>query len=221
MAVKFLMDSCEIEKENCISDVKTSFKENGKTAHVSFRYAENRKYSYCLVYEVTEDEYQQGITLLELILSERKPDIICRDHPYNHIVNLSERSVRCLLYPARYDSFDDTYYLIAQRENNVTEVMRILPTIRYRIYYEKIRKGVWTLLKATPQMKKAVLFFSGDSPLGDSYLTYRCKGGERGNVRYGIEIKEFLNKKCEIIIRKEETVEILPPVDNLYILKNQ
>lgn len=221
MSVNFLVDYYEREMDNYISDVRVVFEESGKSARISFCHARSHKYDYGLVYEITEEEYQQEITLQDIISSRRSVDIIDQRYPHDHTVVLSEIGIRCVIYPARYNSSDNTYYLIEQKENNTTELLRMLPTIDCVIRYETMKKRIGPFKVGSSKMRKAILYITGKRPVPGSYLIYRCMGAGRERRKYGIDIANFWGKECEILIKKEETIQILPPMDNQYRLKKK
>lgn len=217
MFINIDIEKAVISTENSIDNVLTTLSQNGKKATVSFTYPRSNEYIYCFIYDVTDDEWNKGISLEKLIADDRNADIIDRRTPHDHVVELSRYGMRCILFPARYDTKSSTYYLLDQNRNNVTDQLRLLPTIRCAIRYEGLKTGFFKLTSS--KLQRVIIRIGGDAPIPGTYLIYRCKGSERESIKFGIDILSFWNKELEIIIKKEEKIEFLPPKDNEYLLQ--
>lgn len=217
MFVNIGIDKSDISTENGIENVLTTLSQNGKKATITFTYPRSNEYIYCFIYDITDDEWNKGISLEKLIVDDRNADIIDRRTPHDHVVELSRFGMRCMLFPARYDTKSSTYYLLNQNRNNVTDQLRLLPTIHCAIRYEGLKTGIFKLTSS--KWQKVILRISGDIPLPGTCLVYRCKGSEREGIKFGIDVLTFWNKELEIVIKKEEKIEVLPPKDNEYLLQ--
>ena len=223
MFINIDIDNAEVLPENSIHQIETKIsrngKEAGKKAVIVFDYPQNKEYTYCFIYNVNEDEWRKGISLAELIHEEREVDIIDRRTPHEHTIELSRNGIRCLLFPARYDGKRQTYYLLEQKKDNITDTLQLLPTIRCTVRYEALKTGLFKLTSASQQ--KAIIRICGDAPISGTSLIYRCRGAGRERVNFGIDIPGFWNRELEIIIKKEEKIEILPPANKEYLLQIQ
>lgn len=217
MFVNIDIDKAEVSAENSIKNVLTVLDRNGKKANITFTYPHSNEYIYCFIYDVTDEEWNKGISLETLIAEDRSADIIDKRTPHDHVLNLSRYGLRCMLFPARYDTKSSTYYLLNQKKENITEQLRVLPTIRCVVSYEGLKTGFFKLTSS--KHKKAIIQIGGDAPIPGSYLVYRCRGAGREDRKFGIDIPAFWNKKMEIIINKEEKIEFLPSPENEYLLQ--
>lgn len=190
---------------------------NGKSSRILFNMPNSKNYLYCFIFDISEQEYNNGITLEELIETKKDADIIDRRTPHDHYIDLAREGKRCVLYLARRDIRDNTYYLIDQNQGNISESIKVLPTIRCFLRYEPVKKGLF--LRPSSQMKKVWIKITGDIPMPGLYITYCCKGKGREKIRFGIDISAFWNQEAEILIQKDELVEILPPADGTYLLQ--
>lgn len=217
MFVDIKIDDEGHSSDKRIENVSTALSQNGKKANVTFDYAKDKEYLYCFIYDITDEEFNNGISLEMLMASNRNADIIDRRTPHDHVIELSRNGRRCLLFAARYDNKTKTYYLVNQKSSNVTEQLKVLPTIRCSIRYEGIKTGFLKLTSS--KMQKAIIYIGGDAPIPGTYMIYRCKGGGRDQIKFGIDIPAFWNKELEIIIKKEEKIEISSSGDNSYLLQ--
>lgn len=215
MFVNFDIDRNTPDNNNIICNVRTKLSPDGKSATVLYDNPKSDEYLYTVIFDVTEEEYNRGINLTLLLEAHKSADIVDKRTPHDHKVSLSRTGVRCLLYPAKYDIKERTYYLLDQRKDNVTDVLKIQPTIRCNIRYENMR----TYIFRPARKKKAVMKISGDSPGPGSCLRYKCKGGGRDSILFGIDMMSFWNREIEIVLNKEEEVTFLPPEDGSFLLK--
>lgn len=211
------IDTAEVSAENSIKNVATVLDKSGKKATVKFAYPRSNTYTYCFIYDITDEEWNEGISLESLIEEERSVDIIDMRTPHDHVVELSRSGVRCMLFLARYDADKRTYYLIDQKKENITGQLCALPTVRCTVSYEGLKTGIFKLTSS--KQKKAIIQIGGEDPIPGSYLVYRCVGSGRENKKFGIDMHAFRNKKLEIVIHKEEKIEVLPSPENKYLLQ--
>ncbi|MCD8105071.1 MAG: hypothetical protein LUF35_08745 [Lachnospiraceae bacterium] len=216
------MDQKQSSESARISQVRTTLAQDGKTAAISFSVSMQDAYPFYVVYEVTEEEYNSGMRLSGLLArdengEQRQPRITLCAKKKDYTLSLSRTGKRCLFYLARYEAEGKAYYILNQEQENVSDLMKILPTVRCRLIgYETIRTGL--LGRAHPTDQIAVLMFDGDTPVQGAFLVYRLRNGGRDARRFGIDLVKFWRKEVRIRIKKTEKVEILPPEDNAFRL---
>lgn len=215
--VNFAVDEAASSERNRITQVKTTLSPDGKKARISCDTRNQKEYSWYFVFDVTEDEYNSGMRLEALVHSDKVPDIIDCSMPHDHTVSLSRTGVRCLHYLARYDAMQHSYYLLNQSQDNASDLLKIMPTIRCQVRYEPIRTGLFGF--SSSNVQKAILKIGGDMPMQGTSLVYCCRGAGRERTRFGIDMAAFWNKELQITIKKTEKLEILPPEDETYRLQ--
>ena len=212
--VNIEMDDAAAETDNTINGVSAVISGDGKTAKIQFSYAKDPNYAYCFIYVLNEEDFQKG-NLLNTFLDKQKIEtIIDRKMPQTYRVPLENQGKRVVLFAARREK--NVYYLVNQCAGNVTESLRIRPTIRCHVKYEEIKKNFFF---TDSGRRKAVILIDGDFPVPGAYIVYSCVGAERKNKKFGIDISRFFRKRLEIIIKKSEKIQIFPSDKNSYILQ--
>lgn len=217
MAINYSIEEIENQPKCLIKNVKVHISPDGQKATVAFSMNYHVDYHYCMVFDVSEEEYRNGINLIQLLQDKRDIDIIDRKVPYDHVVNLCDDGVRCMLFAARREG--DTYYVQNQKEDNVSEPLRLLPTIICGVRYESLLVGK-VFKRESSKSKKAIIQISGKKrPVDGTYIFYRCVRAGREGIRFGIDVHTFWGAKFEIVIRKNEEIHFIEPEDKSYLLK--
>lgn len=204
--------------QGILGNLRVSINESGKNASISFKMKMHSEFHYCLMYMVSEQAFQNGVSLEDFVERQTKPNIIdWQANPGAFHVLLKKEEIRCMLYVAR--RVKDTYEIVNQWKPVTTEPLRLLPTIGYKVKYEPIRGGLF----ARTNKQRAIIGLKGDLPIPDGYLTYRCIGEGREQKVFGLDLSSVQWLKSlaciEVVISKNEKIIIESSGNHKYILE--
>lgn len=206
MSIQIENDSGDQKKY--IRNVYGKPEKNGNVVGMHWDWPQDSQYDYCFVFTVTEAEEKKGITLEKMLDEDRPREIISQKMPRAYTVALKNEAQRVYFYPARLVR-EDGYHILNQKQQNYSEYLRKKLFVSYSIKYKKLGG-----LFGRSDLQQAVIhlsFSQEDKP--DICLVYRCKGGGRGDRRFGLDISGYGKSAVieAVISRKEEIVfESLP-----------
>lgn len=203
-----IMEKTQSSAECKIMNITCNILNSGKEAVITWKWPYSQDYIYCFMYEVPQERIEENISAEEIV-EEYQAEIFDRRTPRNPHINLERTEKRCVLFPARYEKEKGRYVLLAQQENNMSDILKVRPIVQISICYEDIPRGFLGLGGVTEQRVKMIL--SGDDPLPGAVLVYHCCGRGRDGTRFGIALSEFWKEPAEIIIRKGERVSFEEP----------
>lgn len=184
-------------ERDCVSNVRGQFSDGGEIT-VLWDWPENEEYNLCIVFDL-----QDGSDDLEALLSKNATKTVYSNefgicHKMT-IPSVTANSWQFRVYPAKKK--DGNLWIVDQKEGNQSEAFQRPVDLVYWIEYDKPKLFAHT--------RKARIIFQNLKNLEEGYLCYCVKGGSRGTLKYGIDIRHFRGKnRFEIVVEKKETIEV-------------
>lgn len=185
----------EYGREDCISDV-TGYVTDENKVIVNWEWPDNESYNLCVIYAVEDENEPLSQTLAKGV----KPVIYPNQFNVSHQDIITGTSARFRLYPARKEG--TKLYIVNQKRGNLTERF----VRKTRLYYD-VMYGKAGLIS---RYKTGRIQIRHDLEVtGDAYICYRCVGGMKDNLIYGIDLASFKERyEFEILLEKNETIEV-------------
>lgn len=186
----------QYEKKDCIWGV-TGYVTDDNKVIINWEWPENEMYNLCVVYSVSDEDE----TLEKILEHGSKPVIYPSQFNAYHQESIDESAVRFRLYPARKEG--NSLYIVNQKTDNLTGQFVRRIKLYYEIQYEKM--GLLS------KYKTARIRLGNTMGLtGNEYICYRCVGGMKSDLLYGIDLAAFRGRnEFEILVDKNETVELV------------
>ena len=188
------------EERSMIRRVRFEYLQGGEFVSALWDWPMDMRYNECVIFEVPEADAIKGITLKELLDSNRYWfTVVNRMTPSPCSRPLTEEAKQFFFFPARYEN--ETRYVLDQKQDNKTTVWRRRTVISPVIVYEPIRTGFLGLGKATRQL--ATISLKGTGKIPEGYLVYRV-GND--SVRYGLDLARFSDESVQLEIGINEKI---------------
>lgn len=183
------------DPKSCVSNLKGHVSDDNQVT-LYWDWPENEEYDLCVVYGLErEDE-----TLEMLLKRSARRTIYSNEFGVCHKENIMASYVQFRVYPAK--KVNGQLSIVDQKTKNMSPIFYKKVRIEYRIEYDrpKLLVGYRTA---------RIRFLEGWGQSADAYLCYRCLGGRKGGLVYGIDLASFGGQNVfEIVVGKDETIEL-------------
>lgn len=184
------------EKENYVSNLKGHVSDDNQIT-LTWDWPENEEYNLCVVYRLEKP----GETLSMLLERNAKKSVYSNDFGSCHKETIMDSFAQFRVYPAKREN--KTLYIVDQKVNNISDEFHKKVRIEYRIEYERPR------LFSFSNFRRARILVRGQEQMADGYICYRCLGGIKSNIVYGIDLASFGGRSgYEIVVGRDETIEL-------------
>ena len=205
-----------------LTNVRLEYLPDNQTVALRWNWPEDPSYKYCFIFCVSEAEDIRGITLDELLSTqkEHRMRIIGKKDYFDCREKITQSGTRFYLYPAREDPIFRERLVYEQAEGNKSEIFRrkkqILVSLARDVQNTKGKglKGLFSS-KGSRETIRYALMIEGDTPEGGGYLTYHIEGGESRGVRFGLDLESFYRRPVCLYLQEGETLVIDPPDEEL------
>ena len=205
-----------------LTNVRLEYQPDNQTVALRWNWPEDPSYKYCFIFCVAEEEDIRGITLEELLATQKqhRMRIVGKKDYFDCREKISQSGTRFYLYPAKEDPASKERLVYEQSEGNKSEFFRKKKQIRVSLArdLQSIKgKGLKGLFSGKGQKEtiRYALMIEGDTPEGGGYLTYHIEGGDSKGVRFGLDLESFYRRPVCLYLQEGETLVIDPPEEEL------
>ncbi len=179
---------------DCVSGLKGYVSDDNQVT-LSWDWPENEEYDLCVVFAME----QEGETLEMLLDREAKRTVYANAFGACHKEKITTGYTQFKVYPAKKKN--GQFYIVDQKAKNVSEAFYKKLRVRWKVEYDRP--------KMFASYRRARILLSGLEQVADGYLCYRCAGGGKDGLVYGIDLGSFAGRNgFEVVVGKNETVEV-------------
>lgn len=185
----------DYDYRSCVTNLKGHVSDDNQVT-LMWDWPENEEYDLCVVYALErEDE-----TLDMLLERSARRTIYSNEFGVCHRESIMAAYAQFRIYPAKREK--GQLRIVDQRTRNTSPMFYKKVRIEYQIEYDRPK-----LFAAYRTARIRLL--GGWGQVADAYVCYRCLGGAKGGLVYGIDLASFQGKNVfEVVVRKEETIDL-------------
>lgn len=185
----------DYDYRSCVSNLKGHVSDDNQVT-LLWEWPENEEYDLCVVYALErEDE-----TLEMLLERSAKRTVYSNEFGVCHRESIMADYTQFRIYPAKRENRQ--LYIVDQKTRNMSPVFYKKIRIEYQIEYDRAKIFV-------AYRTARIRLLGGWGQIADAYVCYRCLGGPKGSLVYGIDLASFRGQTVfEVVVRKEETIEL-------------
>jgi hypothetical protein len=184
----------EYQSGDCVTNLKGHVSDENEVT-LTWDWPENESYDLCVVFGLE----REGESLTTLLERKAKKTIYANEFGVCHRENVLTSYAQFKVFPARREN--GTLYIVDQKLRNLSEAFRKKACVGYRVEYDRP--------KLMSSFRKARILVQGLDQLEEGYICYRCCGGGKDSILYGIDLASFGGQgRFEVVVGRNESIEL-------------